>query len=320
MDGTIHTMTGAPHIEDLWVANWPKTRGDDSLPPHVLEGFTQRGLLLDTCLRQLCLAVAPSWRSTHHASEALLAGVELRFGFDAYRYALEVATGLRSAVPGETNVHGQFRTAWQSYRREGARAAVLRITPWIHRLMNDVSAIRRDHLQGIGGGSYGTLVRRLIAPRRGEHVLLVGAGELARSILPYFDNFDVGLWNHRETGFPRASLEEIFAPESAPEAAAWADHVIFTTPPDPQHDAAWQAWLANSPVRTLVHLGHRSGELRAWSAAADIYDLDDVFALRRRQADVRSDRLNRANGACRDAARALTDAPASVPLAGLAHA
>lgn len=304
-------MIRSPTIDALRAANWTKAHGAGALPATVLRDFEASGLFLDTCLRQLCIATQPLEPSP---------GVELRRGSEAYRFALEVITGLRSAVPGETNVFGQFKKAWHHCRASGQPDVVARIAPWVHRLINDARVIRHNHLHGIGGASYGSLVRRMIAPSRGDRVLFVGAGDLARSILPYFGACDVGIWNHRCTDLTDFATSRRFPPELAGEAAAWADHVVFTTPPDRRHDSAWQSRLRDSRIRTLVHLGHRGGELASWPGRAKTRDLDDLFELRRRQADIRTDRLERARRACRDAARATAEERRAALAARLAPA
>jgi hypothetical protein len=313
---TIYTMTACTHINEphvdqpgineLWVANWPKTRSDATLPATLLDTFSAHGMLLDTCLRQLCIATGRPANASNRAFSELRPELELHFGADAYRYALEVATGLHSAVPGETNIFGQFKKAWGTARRDGDTKAVTRIAPWIHQLINDARSIRREHLQGIGGASYGSLVRHLLSPRRGERVLFVGAGNLARSILPFFDNFELGLWNHRPLASTPGSVDRLFAPEDARDAAVWTDHVIFTTPPDEHNDTSWRTWLTEARIRTLLHLGYRRGEPSGLREFSNSYDLDDVFELRRRRAGIRSSRLERARNACADAALALT--------------
>ena len=295
-----------PDLNHLWVANWPKNRSDATLPAAVLDQFAARGMVLDTCLRQLCVARGRPANASDQALSELRPELELHFGADAYRYALEVATGLHSAVPGETNVFGQFKKAWDSARRDNEPQSVSRIAPVIHQLINDARSIRRDHLQDIGGASYGTLVRRLLSPRRCERVLFVGAGDLAQSILPYFDSFEVGLWNHRPVATAPGSVTRLFAPEDARAAAAWTNHVVFTTPPDERNELSWRTWLAGTRIRSLLHLGYRRSESARLHEGSRSYDLDDVFELRRRQAGIRSSRLERARTACADAALELT--------------
>jgi Glutamyl-tRNAGlu reductase, N-terminal domain len=298
-------MTACSHIDQLWVADWPKARSDATLPTNVLDTFAARGMVLDTCLRQLCLAMGHPPNASDQALSALRPGLELHFGADAYRYALEVATGLHSAIPGETNVFGQFKKAWKIARRDGDSTSIRRIAPWIHQLINDARSIRSEHLQDIGGASYGTLVRRLLSPRRGERVLFVGAGDLAQSILPYFQNFELGLWNHRPVTTAPGSVDRLFAPEDARDAAAWTHHVVFTTPPDERNETSWRTWLSGTRISSLVHLGYRCGKPIRLHQCSRSYDLGDVFELRQHQAGIRSSRLTRARTACADAALAL---------------
>jgi len=310
----------AHHVDDLWVADWPKTSDNSGLPPDVCTNLRQQGLLLDTCLRQLCIAVEPSNCSAHVNLRDVSAGLTLHFGIDAYRYLLEVATGLRSKVPGETNVFGQFKKAWDQYRTDADPAAVARIAPWMHRLINDARAIRREHLHGTGGASYGSLARRLLSPRRDDRVLFVGAGDLTRSILPYFDAFDSAIWNRSPVAGDGLRAARIFAPGDARAAAAWADCVIMTTPADEANDTNWRSLLASANVGTFVHLGHRGGTWAAGLTCGTGYDLDDVFELRRSQDDIRSSRLRRARTACRDAARAVTPETSAPTLFALSRA
>lgn len=317
---SVRSHSDDPHIDDLWIADWPKTGDGEGLPPEVSASLREQGLLLDTCLRQLCVAVEPSDCSAHVPLRDASAGLTLHFGIDAYRYLLEVATGLRSNVPGETNVFGQFKKAWDHYRAAADPAAVARIAPWMHRLINDARAIRREHLHGTGGASYGTLVRRLLSPSRGARVLFVGAGDLTRSILPYFDAFDSGVWNRSPVDVDRIRASHIFAPADAREAAAWADLVIVTTPGDEANDNAWAALLADANVGVFVHLGHRGGTWAAGVACGKGYDLDDVFELRRSQDDIRSSSLRRAHAACRQAARAVTAETSAPALFALSRA
>ncbi|MFW2403307.1 MAG: hypothetical protein ACN4GT_00990 [Gammaproteobacteria bacterium] len=302
------------------MADWPKAGDGDGLSPAVRANLRRQGLVLDTCLRQLCVAVEPSDCSAHVNLRDATDGLTLHFGIDAYRYLLEVATGLRSNVPGETNVFGQLKKAWDQYRTAADPAAVARIAPWINRLINDAREVRRDHLHGTGGASYGTLIRRLLSPRRGDRVLFVGAGDLTRSILPYFDAFDSAIWNRSIVTDDDMRARRFFAPDHAGEAVAWAEHVILTTPPSDANDARWSALLSGTNVDKVVHLGHRGG---AWAKSltdAIAYDLDDVFELERRQADIRTSRLRRARAACRHAARAVTAETSAPTLFALSRA
>lgn len=254
---------------------------------------------MDTCLRRLVLTDEPEIAR----ALAALQPPERFTGLAAYRFLLEVTTGLRSAVPGETNVFGQFKRAWEAYRVRADRQAVATLAPVIAAAIRDTRLIRHEHLQGIGGASYGALARRLLQPRAGERVLFVGAGELARSMLAFFRGFEIGVWNRRPPGAAFAAAGRLFAPAAGAGAAAWAHHVVMTTPADATNDERWSFWLEASLAQTVLHLGRRRGEFVPGPAHATRYDLDDLFDLRHSQDNIRSLQLQRAQLACRENAR-----------------
>ena len=290
-------MDSTSDIHNLRVAHWS--------PRSHLPGNAGPGLLVDTCLRQVYIDVSPTAKFYAAQLSGQPTPTERESGPDAYRLLLEIATGLRSAVPGETNVFGQFKEAWAAFRSRRQPAQVARLAPLMHRLINDTKTIRTEYLHGIGGASYGSLVRRLVTPRPKDRILFVGAGNLAQSMLPFFKLFDVGLWNRSAIDRLPESITYFFRPEQGRQAAKWADHVILTTPPDRANDGLWCKWIGPS-VRTVVHLGHRSNRepgTRAFAVARKTriktYTLDDVFSLRQAQAERRSTQLAGARAACR---------------------
>lgn len=250
-------------------------------------------VFLDTCLRQLAFGLAPR-------PAIQTTGAELLAGATAYQLLLEVASGLRSAVPGESNVLGQFRRACEFAAATLAPDAWQPLRPLVEALLADTRSLRTDHLQGVAGSSYGSLVRALLAPPRDAQVLFVGTGELARSMLPLFRAFNVGVWNHRPAA-PLSGVSRWFAPGEADDAAAWASDVIFTTPRDTKHDAAWRARLAGARSRAIqrvVHLGHRRRDGFIWPENILSFNLDDVFALASARDQRRTLQLDRARQAC----------------------
>lgn len=273
----------------LHLAHWQE-------PPAGLAPPRHGGLVIRTCLRQLLVDSAPlPWlpgRPEYLAGEA------------AYRLLLEVLTGLRSRVPGETNVAGQVRQAWHGYRTGAPAGRSAALTPWLERAQRDAAAIRGAHLQGLGGNSYGALVRKLLAPRRGDRLLLVGCGDLARSLLPYFGELQLGLWHYRELAAAPTGITQLFAPGRGAEAAAWARHVVLTTPPDPHTDGRWRDWLGEASTQQVLHLGRRRD---AGCLVPDrrCLDLDHVFELRASLQQSRSLQLHRARLACAARAAAL---------------
>jgi hypothetical protein len=278
-------------VELLWVAHWPSAaNGWTAADPQPL---TATGPLLDTCLRRLAFGLVPR----PAALPALLDGGELLVGRDAYRLLLEVATGLRSAVAGETNVFGQLREAIARFQRDGDAGEVRRLRPLLDQLLRDTREIRQQALEGIGGHSYGSLVRRLLAARSDDRVLFIGAGELTRSMLPLFRQPETALWNRSPVKRPVAA-GRLFAPDEAATAANWATLAVMTTPPDSGHDQHWLPLLGSTRVRQLVHLGHRSAATLPAPAGLQLATLAEVFALAAAQAEHRERQLGSARLAC----------------------
>src|ERR1700686_4835620 len=109
-------------------------------------------------------------------------GIEIYRGREAYEFLLEVICGLNSPLVCETAVMGQFR--------EFCAHARFPNTPWgwflrqlTSRVLVDAKRVRHDHLQGIGSQSYGSLVRQHVKGM--PTVAVLGAGQLAREILPW---------------------------------------------------------------------------------------------------------------------------------------
>lgn len=267
---------------------------------------------IDTCLRSLLVGAGQAAASSITA----LAPPEAHHGDAAYAFLLEFSCGLKSAIPGETNVFGQFRRAWETFRDNAPAAVAGALAPVVTGLVRDTRAIRSAHLDGIGGASYGGLVRRLLRAAPAEPLLVIGAGELAQSLLPFFRAQSIGTWSRRPPGPAFAAAGRVFAAEAGAEAARWARHIVITTPADPANDGRWLGWLeAGGTARTLVHLGRRRGSGQPWPAGIRSHDLDDVFDLRRSQQNIRSLQIARAGLECRQRARewAATSAAATTP-------
>lgn len=280
-------------IERLRITHRRKLPGDDGVVRDARHGI----LLLDTCQRIMTIDLEPDAQLPPPDAR-----IRVRKGRAAYQFLLEVTTGLRSAIPGETNVFGQFKQAWAQFRTDGPVERVTRLAPLIRRIIDDTKRVRSAHLEGIGGSSYGSLVRRLIGPRMHDRVLFVGAGDLTQSMLPFFRNCQVGVWNRRPVTLADGLVDYYVRPQDGNRAARWAEHVILTTPRDAGNDADWQRWLRDSGARNVIHLGHRGHPRLHWGTLVAGYDLDDVFALRSKQADARSSRLATARAACRELA------------------
>lgn len=278
-------------IDALWLVHRPHPAGDAGQADGEAWPAAGTALHLDTCLRRLALGAGTPPR-------VMPAGGELRVGGPAYRHTLEIISGLHSAVPGETNVLGQFRSAWRHAAGTLSPATHAALAPLVTALLADSRTLHHRHLQGIGGQSYGSLVRRLLAPGRGARVLFIGTGALARSLRPFFDHCTCAAWNHRTRSMPFAA-EPLFAVDEMARAAAWAQFVIFATPADDAHDGRWRTLLRDARIDGLVHLGRRRTAPWPWPAGvARHHDLDDVFDLATRQAALRTRRIVLARHEC----------------------
>ncbi len=123
-----------------------------------------------TCLRSLAF-VPGDFSAPLEVSDEVYAGQE------AYQFLLEIACGLHSPILGETEVFGQFKVFSQEWLKAQPGRATL-----VQRILNDAKAIRSEHLSGLGNQSYGSWVRKNLQDKR---VHILGAGILAREILPY---------------------------------------------------------------------------------------------------------------------------------------
>lgn len=298
IDNSMHNF-----MDNIQVLHQLKSPAGVGLDTERLQLLAGQGLVIDTCLRQVVILlpgvrVEPAW---------LQSNTERMQGQAAYRFLLQTVTGLNSAIPGETNVQGQFRHAWDQWRDSAGRVQVSAMAVIMHRLLADSRQIRRDHLQGIGGTSYGTLVRKLLPDDPDSRILFVGAGALARSMLPLFSAFSTAIWNRHAVHSDAFNCRRVFGPAAAEEAACWASALVITTPPDNHNDALWVR-MADANVNTVVHLGRRRaawGPWSDWAQRRNFLDLDDLFALRARQAERRSAQLLRARRACTELATGL---------------
>lgn len=143
------------------------------------------GLEWQTCLRRI-LFLNRFENSALIEAAATNAGfsgsIDIYCGQEAYGFLLEVICGLNSPLLGETAVMGQFK--------EFIAHARFPDTPWgwflqqfVANVLVDAKGVRRDHLQGMGSQSYGSLVRQHVKGM--PKVAVLGAGKLAREILPW---------------------------------------------------------------------------------------------------------------------------------------
>jgi glutamyl-tRNA reductase len=238
------------------------------------------GLEWQTCLRRILFLNRNENRALIDAAErdALRTGsVEIYRGRDAYGFLLEVICGLNSPLVCETAVMGQFRdfcaharfpnTAWGWFLRQ-----------FTSNVLIDAKRVRHDHLQGIGSQSYGSLVRQHVKGM--PTVAVLGAGQLAREILPWLIGKTTARlfyrnWQHAKdllNEYPEVHLDQysaddagweqketglvIAAPLKASEVESWvrAQSSSFSKCLDLRGDAATDPISLPIPVIKLSEL------------------------------------------------------------------
>jgi len=154
-------------------------------------------VVLSTCLRTEIYAVTGQFHNavddlaeilsaaTGTSRELLEQYLEVRFDDNAVLYAFEVAAGLRSAVPGETEVLGQVKRALENAREAGIAGPILN-----NLFQHAIKAGRQVRTAtGIAHGptSFAHIAAELVAnelqgPLEEHRIVVVGAGEMGEEL------------------------------------------------------------------------------------------------------------------------------------------
>jgi len=294
-----------PEFANLTVVHRCRDETGSGMSDPVRTALLQRAFFTTTCMREFAVFGADSKLSSLPFDRHTC----VSNGRDAYLFLLHTITGLNSSVPGETNVQGQIRKAWDEWRHQADARKLAALNPVMHRLFSDSRRVRQLHLQGIGGHSYGSLARKLLNPNPAARILFVGTGELARSMLPFFSAWETAVWNRHAIDATGLRAAKCFAPDETFQAAKWGSHVILTTPPDPLNDTHWYTLLAaqqQSP--NALHMGLRRARQGPWSGYQICRNLDDLFDLRRSQSSLRTANISSARTYCQQLARKISGA------------
>ncbi len=315
-------------LRDLIVIN---RRGDTPLPAGTDWPGEADACAVKTCLRDVRVTANAALAFSLAGAQAMreVDGVEVYTGAEAYGFLLRLACGLESEIVGETEIFGQIKEAWRQFEQDHAeRARALR--PWMQRLLQDTKEIRSEHIVGLGSATYGSLARRLLGGRAEGTILLVGAGQLAATVLPYLDCPDLRIFNRSPDRAFRMLAEArerpahcrttVLEPTLEAELQAWreARHVVLCVPADEERDrariAAWRSGEPRGEGRVL-HLGILSAAGTAWSGLPRLATLGELFSLRDAQANQRDALIARARRACTGKAQLaqLDDADGSRP-------
>lgn len=256
---------------------------------------------VDTCQRQLWI--------TDHETETAGDDISSYVGEAAYEMLLSIACGLESRVIGETEIFAQLKNAWRKHHE--SPQSLMETDALLTALFEDTKFIRSNYISGIGGQSYGTLVRKCVAPANGSHFLIAGAGELAGAVAPLFTHWQLTLTNRSidkarmlagklaDKGADVTVLTPVSANLLAPQLSV--TDIIVCRP----FDAAADQRMARLPaLRSFVHLGASRDDLAALSFPKHIntVGLDDIFALQAAQDELRTAQVARARQACRERA------------------
>ncbi|TGK84221.1 glutamyl-tRNA reductase [Leptospira montravelensis] len=131
-------------------------------------------------------------------TERFYKGHEVFHGFEAYRFLLEVVSGLRSKLFGESEIQAQFRDRFREDKVNDSTFA-LSLLRLRDQILEHTKQIRSKYLTGIGRQTYGSVADSYL--QKHKTVTLLGTGKLATSILPYLvsKNKEVRLIGRNQT-------------------------------------------------------------------------------------------------------------------------
>jgi len=225
-------------------------------------------------------------------------------GVEAYEYLLRFACGLESEIKGETDVFGQVKTAYKALLEQSLELSQSMRTIFL-KLFEDTKEIRAQHLQGIGGNTYGALARRLMNPTDQDRILVIGAGEISKSVAPYFADFSLKIWNRSEDRLQLLGVElakkghspALFTCENELIAAIGdATLIVIATPFGSSIDACVSE--NRSDDSRVLHLGAQEHEVRTLPFPS--LSLSDLFAIEQEQSQFRQKQVNQAIFACHE--------------------
>jgi glutamyl-tRNA reductase len=221
---------------------------------------------------------------------------------DAYSLLVEIVSGLRSPLVGETEVQAQFKAFLASLDPD-RHGAVRRLG---QRILRDAKRIRHEHLQGFGAHSYGRLATARV--QEGAHVVLLGTGALAAEIssaLPAAISIDQWGRTTKGVAHQKSSVEGFgarrfflyAAPEDLGLITPQATTIIVAAPVSPRD---LNRVLACYPNQTRVIDLRPAIDRTPVGQCGDIVTLDDLFSDARAAADpVIADRVDAARAEIR---------------------
>lgn len=228
----------------------------------------------ETCIRRIAIGYKPQRQMTSHFSDLGFAQDEILQGKQAYKFLLEIVCGLHSPVCGETEVHGQFREFLNQVGESNPCYKVL------HQVHVDARRVREAHLRGLGSQSYGSLARRKL--KKYKKVVMLGAGQLAREILPWLIKQDIEVEIYVRD--PQKHLDLIknsvdISVRSFSEAKNWSSGdgaLLILAPMTSEHI---ESWLGNDLEKIDLILDYRGESVLdpLQNYFGDYYTLKNIF-------------------------------------------
>lgn len=149
--------------------------------PNLIQG--QNGDLWSTCLRSLYIG---------HISNGVKVSSfngDVWKDEEAYSELLKIVCGINSPMVGETEIFGQFKDFVEQTTVNNKGHWIL--SQLMDTLIRDVKLIRQRFLIGLGGQSYGSLIRKKIDIKGG--ITFVGAGRLVKDICPWLEKMNLSI-------------------------------------------------------------------------------------------------------------------------------
>ena len=231
-------------------------------------------------------------------------------GAAAYDYLLRFASGLESQVKGETDVFGQVKTAFKTLTEQDPKLAHSMQGIFL-KIFEDTKEIRAQYLQGIGGNTYGALSRRLMNPTEQDQVLVIGAGDISKSVAPYFADFSLTLWNRSQPRLNELGTDLIkkghkltlsTCEVELAKAVSEASIIIIATPFKSANEQSVEKIVADniSAGTRALHLGAQEKETK--TLPFESLSLTNLFEMENEQSDIRQKQVRQAIHACHERA------------------
>ncbi|NUM58744.1 MAG: hypothetical protein HUU56_08945 [Bdellovibrionaceae bacterium] len=146
----------------------------------------------ETCLRKIYFFDSAKLSESQSSSIQKYCAhpfLQILAGEGAYSLILQIISGLKSDVKGETEIFGQYKKFHEDYKSQlSIKRRSCYLPKHLEQLSSDCKFLRDKHIQKWGSQSYGSLSRKLLDKER--PVLLLGSGQLAKEIAPWLSQIN----------------------------------------------------------------------------------------------------------------------------------